>query len=699
MQQSSAIRRLTLTLIAACCSLLLLGADTDSGKARIALFEPAGQKEDAALAAVLSTMASSVELSLDVLQRWEVRRLPAADPVKDLARVRAYCQANRIDQAILGSGSARAGGGYQFKLVVYDRRADAITITQEGASKGALDMFDVTDTLVGSLLDGLSGTHLVFGSLSVDSEPEGAVITVNGKEVGAAPVSLRGMPVGTLEVVARTAGREETKAEVAIADGETTSSTLKLERSVGRLAMAMPRDAVAVVRSVEIGQKQMAGPGTASLPTGEYEVQASCAGLPAVSGRVVVLRNADTKWLPWTKGYLDVQADPADATVVVDGQELGSAPRVVEVEPGVLHRVELRKEKYTVYRSDVSQEAGEKTLLTGRLTPLPGSIRVETSLPGAYLNLDEDQNGVSPYVFENVEPGPHTLNIANIQVDKRDYTVGGSIQIDVKPGEMTTVTKTFVAGTSVLKIEDAPAGSVIRIGGKDVDSEKALTTGIEVPAGSLDLNVESPAGQEWHATTFVGAGLETQRSVYSMIWQIPRRTITIDGKTDDWEGLVPIWSVGENFNPYPDQPGTKIEKGYVCRDDKYLYYRYDFSNGSPRTRVSKEFKDLQYIQIISTNEGEVTSIVRFGSSVGTASGTLLGFQSTRRIWTDIGTSVISYKAGENTLEISVLLSAIKSRLKGPAQTAYLSVVNADPSNNGHWLSNNRTSALGIDFGL
>jgi hypothetical protein len=41
------VRRLTLTLIAVCCSLLLLGADTDSGKARIALFEPAGQKVEA----------------------------------------------------------------------------------------------------------------------------------------------------------------------------------------------------------------------------------------------------------------------------------------------------------------------------------------------------------------------------------------------------------------------------------------------------------------------------------------------------------------------------------------------------------------------------------------------------------------------------------------------------------------------------
>src|SRR5208337_387231 len=225
------------------------------------LFEPAGQKEDTALSAVLSTVADSVELSLEVLQRYDVRRLPPADPAKDLDRVRAYCQENRIDQAILGSGSARPGGGYRFRLVVYDRKTDRITTDQQGASSGVLDMFDVTDALVTSLLDALSGKHLLYGSLSVQSDPAGATISVNGKDVGQAPLSLRGLPVGTVELTARSDGREGANATVTISDGETTSSSLTLPRSMGVLTVAMPKDAVMTVGSAEIGQKEVTGPG------------------------------------------------------------------------------------------------------------------------------------------------------------------------------------------------------------------------------------------------------------------------------------------------------------------------------------------------------------------------------------------------------------------------------------------------------
>ena len=100
-------RRLALAFLMGTCFVSTLVAQSDSGRARIALYEPAGQKEDAALAAVLSAVADSVELSLTVLQRYDVRRLPPVDPAQDLQKVRAYCKTNRIDQAILGSGSAR----------------------------------------------------------------------------------------------------------------------------------------------------------------------------------------------------------------------------------------------------------------------------------------------------------------------------------------------------------------------------------------------------------------------------------------------------------------------------------------------------------------------------------------------------------------------------------------------------------------
>ena len=48
-------------------------------------------------------------------------------------------------------------------------------------------MFDATDTMVAALLDKLSGTHLLFGGLVIETEPPGAVVTVNGMEVGPMP--------------------------------------------------------------------------------------------------------------------------------------------------------------------------------------------------------------------------------------------------------------------------------------------------------------------------------------------------------------------------------------------------------------------------------------------------------------------------------------------------------------------------------
>ncbi len=270
---------------------------------------------------MLSTVADSVELSLDVLQRYDVKRLPPADPSQDLTKVRAYCEANKIDQAILGSGSARTAGGYDFRLVVYDRRKDSITVDKQGSSSGALDMFDTTDALVASLLDGLSGTHLLFGSLSVDTDPMGATVAVNGKEIGGSPVSLRGLPVGTVQVAASLAGHEDAQETIAIADGETATASLKLARSTGRLTLRTPADTQVTVSNGEIGEKQISAPASLDLPTGDYLVSAAMAGLASVSGKVTIVRNAGVSWAPWTSRLAILNAPPG-STVKVDGESI-----------------------------------------------------------------------------------------------------------------------------------------------------------------------------------------------------------------------------------------------------------------------------------------------------------------------------------------------------------------------------------------
>ena len=706
-------RKLAFAFLFAVCGVSTLNAQSNTGnatgRARIALFEPAGQKSDAALTAVLATVADSVELSLDVLQRYEVRRLPPADPAKDLARVKAYCQANRIDQAIMGSGSARPEGGYLFKLEVYDRRSDSITLAPEGSSTGALDMFDVTDKLVGTLLDGLSGTHLLFGSLSVETDPSGATVSVNGKEMGTAPVSLRGLPAGAVQVSAKLAGHEDVNATVTISDGESTDTPLSLARSTGTLALAVPRDAVVTVSSAEIGKKDLNGPGAAALPTGDYDVQAASPGLPAAAGKVSITRNAATPYLPWPKGYLDVQTAAAGATIVVDGVDRGVAPLVVDVDPGTPHHVELKREKYQTYTTDISAAAGDKAQLAPTLVGLPGSIRVETSLPeglnffsassnAPQVKLDDGQSVDMPHVFEDVPAGKHVVLIDDIRAGSRMYTVGGPIQVDVRSGETTVVSKTYEQAVAHLTIKDAPTGSIIAIDEENVDSASAVTTGVNVAAGEITISVLSPSSQVWSGHTNVAPGASEERSVLDLTWNLARRNISMKGNKDDWSGLVPIWDSVRNYVTFPGQPGTQITRGFACRDDKFVYFRYDFSNGSPSAKLAPGIAQLDYIQIINTGKGEVTGIVKFGRGANGTS--TLGIRNpSRNQWTGLGDGVLKVHVGEGMMEVAIPLDRIKSYLNGASWDTQIFLVNSVNPSNANWSSVNSTPLRPVGYGF
>ena len=661
--------------------------------ARIALFDPVGTSKDSTLAAVLSAVTDSVELSLDVLQRYDVKRLPAADPSTGLDKVRSYCEANRVDQAILGSGAARAGGGYDFRLVVYDRRTDSITIDRKGSATGVLDIFDTTDALIASLLDGLSGTHLLFGSLTVETDPAGATIAVNGKRVGASPVSLRGLPVGTIQVSAHSDGREDVVTSVTIVDGQSADQALTLVRSAGTLSVKAPADAAITVRSPELGERRLTGTGILSLPTGEYDVVATDAGLPAVPTRLTISRNQASSWQPWTKAYIAIQPATADVEVLVDGQDRGAAPQVVEVEPDALHRLELKKEHYQVYRADLSVAAGDKAVFAPELAANHGSIKVVTSIPGVEVDLDGKQKTTTPAVFENIAAGTHVVHIGSLSALKRVYLGGDPFPVEVKPDEQTPVTKTMIEGTGHLTITDAPTGSNLEIDGVHVESAEAFTSGIEAPAGELDVAVSGPGGQKWTQTVNLGPSGEVKESIYSMAWHLQRRTIQMDGNPGDWEGLIPVWI--PEPQSFPDQPGTVLARGLACRDDSYLYVRFEFGNGTPRTELGKAIaSELEYVATINTRSGPIQATTRFRRShVGGATSLSIYDPKTQKT-KSLGENAFKSQIGESSLEIAIPFRLIKSYLSGGVINLALAVVNVGPYG---WLDSIQTGQRQVAF--
>jgi hypothetical protein len=529
-------------------SLSAQAAGSLAGLTRVALFQPAGDSSNTTLTAVLSTVADSVELSLVVLQRYDVRRLPSVDPDTDLPKVRAYCEANRIDQAILGSAAERPEGGFSFRLLVYDRRTDSISIDRRGSSGGVLDMFDTTDALVAALLDGLSGTHLLFGSLSVDTDPAGATVSVNGRDAGAAPLSLRGLPVGTVQVAGRLDGHEEAQETVTIPDGETASASLKLPRSVGRLTLRTPADVQVTVSNEEIGKKLITGPASLDLPTGDYQVSAAKEGLESVSGKVTVVRNAGVRWAPWT---------------------------------------------------------------------------------------------------------------------------------------------------SRLAILDALSGSTVKVDGEIVDPTLAMAGGVDVPAGRRTVSVAGPSGQVWAAEILLNPGSVTRQSVNRMTWQIPTRTIDLDGAPSQWAGLVPFWSDSKNYGFYKGQPGTHIAQGFACRDEKNLYVRFDFSDGKPSTSLSRGVSaGLAYS--VTVDNPNVLDAIHVGISFGRGA-TVSTFYSkgTKGEGAPLP-GLLTYRIGQSDIEMSISLDFIKTRAQG---TPFMRLevggrAVGDPRGTGQM-----TDSRKVDFGL
>ena len=402
-------------------------------------------------------------------------------------------------------------------------------------------------------------------------------------------------------------------------------------------------------------------------------------------------------WLPWSRGYLAVSAAPAGALITVDGVAKGAAPQVVEVEPGVLHRLQVSRDTYFTYVADLSSAAGTKTVIAPELVSQPGSISVSTSIPGARVRVDTSDWQDTPFVFEDVPAGVHTVEILSVRNGDGAFTAGPPFQVTVSPAQRLDVVKEMVRGQTHLTIRDAPPGSVVQITGLTVDSEQALTGGVDVPSGVIHLTITSPASQKWYGDTYLEPGKRSFTSIYDLTWQVPQRTISLDKGAEQWSGLVKAWNKGFATQFVTGQPGSQVSGGYLSMDDHSLYVRFEFEDGTPTPKLVRQIKDvLSYGVLIYTNHNKVDRVtvgIRFHGNGSTS--TNFGVYNPNAQWTQLG-GQISYRAGPGSLQVAIPLSSIKEYVKGLS----LVTLQIDQENDaGYWGPWRETASCRVTFGF
>jgi hypothetical protein len=128
------------------------------------------------------------------------------------------------------------------------------------------------------------------------------------------------------------------------------------------------------------------------------------------------------------RGKVSVKCDRAPCGVVVDGIQVGAAPRELELSVGY-HQVELMTaDRLWGYRGRVLVSPGATVTLNAALTFLGGRLRVESEPAGAEVTIDGVVRGQTPTTEFLLSTGKHRLMIKRSgfePVDRELHLVGG----------------------------------------------------------------------------------------------------------------------------------------------------------------------------------------------------------------------------------------------------------------------------------
>ena len=285
-------------------------------------------------------------------------------------------------------------------------------------------------------------------AVAVESEPVGALVSLDGKERGRTPF-LAPLDKGRHQLVLKLDGHREVGTDFTMPGDRDLSIRLDLPVGAGtgsRLTLtSSPSGATVSIDSKEIGITPWSG----EIRPGNHKVLVVNKGF-VKEERVVQVqpsRDADVTFVLNREpgpGKLHIETEPPEAVVFVDGQQVGTSPYTGEVAPGE-HVLEVSNDGYKTVQQQLQLDPGQQLSLklalqqaqAGQVPPL---IAAASDPQGAQLFLDGKLVGPTPIKARST-PGPHDIKLgldgyisrsARINLpDSRDFEL--RLAVSLKP--------------------------------------------------------------------------------------------------------------------------------------------------------------------------------------------------------------------------------------------------------------------------
>ena len=228
------------------------------------------------------------------------------------------------------------------------------------------------------------------GLLSIDSEPPGASVTVDGKALGKTP--LRDLPLeeGEHRLLLEEA-RHLPLEQSLLVTGRNVRQQLQLQLAPAWAQVtvdSLPPGARILVDGEAAGQT----PATLEVLQGEHQLTLQ---LPSYADwqqtlniKAGVNQDLGRVSLQSAPGVLELSSDPGGANVTLDGDFQGQTPLTLQVSPGRAHRLEVFKSGYQRYNGTVELPVGGRDQRAVTLQAQLGEVRLRISPANATVRIN-----------------------------------------------------------------------------------------------------------------------------------------------------------------------------------------------------------------------------------------------------------------------------------------------------------------------
>jgi len=217
-----------------------------------------------------------------------------------------------------------------------------------------------------------------FGLLTIDTEPIGATVYLDGQIKGQTPSSLNELPSGTYTLRIEKDLYQPVESTILIEDGKTNKQDYILEPRFGTLNITgTPVSAQVIINGNDAG----------ALPLGDYKVSAGLVEITVKENRfhdktlsrqvnIGDIHNLDIQ-LERHTGAIVVLTDPPGAAIGLNNKNYGDSPKILKDMPTGLYGLAITHPDYLSVSKNFSLALNERKEFNIKLMTYAGSIQQE----------------------------------------------------------------------------------------------------------------------------------------------------------------------------------------------------------------------------------------------------------------------------------------------------------------------------------